>query len=442
MQTVNFQCGHCNNLMAVTTENLGRQVQCPHCRQIVVAPASADPSPSPPPAFSTDPTAEPESIFSPPASEDLFDSPAPPRLESLGSALDQQTLPLEPAVPAPAGGETTQLYQPPEHAAPTETIVPGPAVPNGEATLADHDQTSAWQMPAEQVSSAPVSEPLPSPAIAKAKARGGTGSNVLLLFFIPLLSYSILATVVIALLYYKIQNTKPNNPLEEMPDVSGDMPGVKKGEKVSKSWTPPEAYTRLAISPNFRVGLNQTLRVGDLEVTPRQVELTTVRVFVEGSERPEPCLHRSLVLRLRLKNVSDEWTFAPLDNFFDRRWKKGDGPPPLTLLEAGSERFVGGPAPWYPLKRSKRDTGVNRREWVEGRKNEPQPLKPGEELDTLVCTDGQIEAVEKTAESYQGNYLWRVHVRRGPVVVQGRPAPVPATAVIGVEFKAEDIVRQ
>src|SRR3954468_5525969 len=46
MQTVNFQCGHCGNLMGVSVEFLGQQVRCPHCQQVVVAPASAGPTES------------------------------------------------------------------------------------------------------------------------------------------------------------------------------------------------------------------------------------------------------------------------------------------------------------------------------------------------------------------------------------------------------------
>ena len=53
MQTVNFRCGHCNNLMAVGPEFLGQQVRCPHCQNVVVAPTARPgpaPAPAPPPA--------------------------------------------------------------------------------------------------------------------------------------------------------------------------------------------------------------------------------------------------------------------------------------------------------------------------------------------------------------------------------------------------------
>src|SRR5215469_509745 len=85
METVNFQCGHCRQLLAVSKQHLGQQVRCPHCQQVVVAPpqeAAVPPSaPVPPPqdpfsaAFSFAPPKpeEHDSIFSAPAeSDDLF----------------------------------------------------------------------------------------------------------------------------------------------------------------------------------------------------------------------------------------------------------------------------------------------------------------------------------------------------------------------------------
>ena len=93
MANVNFQCGHCHNLMAVGQEYLGQQVRCPHCQQVVLAPAPASP-PAPPvdlPTIEVPQPEEHESIFTPPdaAQEDLFGDSAVPRVE----------LPIEPAFP-------------------------------------------------------------------------------------------------------------------------------------------------------------------------------------------------------------------------------------------------------------------------------------------------------------------------------------------------------
>src|SRR5438093_13583986 len=85
MATVNFQCGNCNNLMAVGSEHLGQQVRCPHCQAVVVAPAAGAAAPAPAPAqpapFS--PTvSDQDDIFAPPEpSDDLFGRPEGPRVE-------------------------------------------------------------------------------------------------------------------------------------------------------------------------------------------------------------------------------------------------------------------------------------------------------------------------------------------------------------------------
>ena len=95
MQTVNFQCGHCGNLMAVGVEHLGQQVRCPHCQQVVIAPASAVTTPpaaesAPAPDAAENPFAhirDSEDIFHQPRDTDdaLFGSEGPRlELQSLG----------------------------------------------------------------------------------------------------------------------------------------------------------------------------------------------------------------------------------------------------------------------------------------------------------------------------------------------------------------------
>src|SRR5580700_10530438 len=84
MNNIQFKCGQCGNLMAVGPALLGKQVRCPHCRQVVLAPTSipAAPAPQPAPAgpsFPETPPVENESIFTPPerTSDDLFDHSPP-----------------------------------------------------------------------------------------------------------------------------------------------------------------------------------------------------------------------------------------------------------------------------------------------------------------------------------------------------------------------------
>ena len=227
-----------------------------------------------------------------------------------------------------------------------------------------------------------------------------------------------------------------------MPDVDGDTPGVRKGR--TKAWLEATQKTVTQTLPeHLKVRLGETVRVGDLEVTPTRVERGRVSILTEGAEEhPEPSPHDALLLHLRLKNVARDYAFTPLDNYFDRRWKSGDGPPvPFTLLQAGRETFFGGPARWYPL-------GVplarrERRDWLAGRKNiDRRGLEPGEEAETYLATDGWDPAVAaylfgaagdgRAGRPYRGPLLWRVQLRRGLVGHEGRE--LPATAVIGVEF--------
>jgi hypothetical protein len=256
------------------------------------------------------------------------------------------------------------------------------------------------------------------------------------------LVYAVLVTITAVIFWNRIQQTPPN-PFDAMPDVDGDTPGVRKEGKNGKARSALSYDRDLATAPlpaHLVTALGKPLRVGDLEVTPTKVERRRVRVFVSGFDRPEPCDGDSLVLHLRLVNRAADYAFTPLDNYFDRWWQPPGGLPPLTLLEAGPERFYGGPAHWYP--RTSRDAG--KRQWVEGRKDfDPDGLAPGAEQEPFVCTDGndpralRVLFGEGGAGPYRGPMLWRVQVRRGLYDYRGRR--VPAAAVIGVAFDSRDI---
>jgi hypothetical protein len=180
----------------------------------------------------------------------------------------------------------------------------------------------------------------------------------------------------------------------------------------------------------LRITLGQTIRVGDLEVTPQRVELKRV-VFRRPGVAPEPAPDDSLVLHLLFRNVSPDVVFSPSDPFFDRSWKGlSSGKRPYTFLDVGSHRLWGGPLPWKPGRR------IDEAETIEGQQY--RTVQPGEELSTFVCTDPQ-DHVGRILEKYRGDLVWRVQVRRGLVPVKDRE--YPATAVIGVLFKDSDIVR-
>jgi hypothetical protein len=47
METVQLQCGHCQQVIAIGVEHLGGQVRCPHCQGVLQTPARETPSPIP-----------------------------------------------------------------------------------------------------------------------------------------------------------------------------------------------------------------------------------------------------------------------------------------------------------------------------------------------------------------------------------------------------------
>src|SRR5205807_260658 len=108
-------------------------------------------------------------------------------------------------------------------------------------------------------------------------ARGGTAA-LLLTFLLP---YAVLMTAIAAYLYWKdlqAQGKPPpgapatpsnSHPLEMLPD-EGLNPGVRRVLRGNKF---PAEGKEAELPPQLRVALGQTLRVGDLEVTPREVRL-------------------------------------------------------------------------------------------------------------------------------------------------------------------------
>jgi hypothetical protein len=263
----------------------------------------------------------------------------------------------------------------------------------------------------------------------------------MILVFSPLVLYAIVITAFAVTLYLQQRQSEMErrNPFEIMPD-DGDHPGVQKGKKQTRVYNYKPEFATMPLPANLRTPLGESIVIGDLKITPERVERKRMEVSVEGSN-PAACEADSLVLYLTMENRSSEYAFAPLDNAFDRFWKPGRGLPPFTQLEAGSQRFFGGPAEWVAPGKDKR------REWIKGRKTS-ELLQPGETKNHFfVCTDGndtvavrtlfgEIEG-EKVREPYHGSFLWRVRVRRGLVTYRGKE--YSATAVIGVEFTDKDI---
>lgn len=128
--THEFPCTHCGKRMAVAEHELGKEVRCPHCREVLTAPPSAE-------AVGVD---------------------AP-----LGPLTEAQEMRLF----APALEELAPAATEPPEAWPTTAEAPADAVPP--------------RLPASNM-------------------------RLIVLVVIPLLSYSILATVAVILLWLRLQN--------------------------------------------------------------------------------------------------------------------------------------------------------------------------------------------------------------------------------------------
>ncbi len=439
MQTVQFQCGHCGKLMGVGSDHLGQQVRCPHCQQIVVAPPAAEP-PAPTEAFRPRSGSEHEDIFAPnDGGDDLFGRGETPRIE-----IPRQPAEVNPfqnqSPPRPL--ETTMPYAPPQSTTPTLPFAPSN---DGDGTaMLPKEHPPSWMTDAATEAHFPIHE-APSPAVESSSAVARSPRRkepkapwFLLLVFIPLVLYSVVITAFALMAYWRMQTLEEQrrNPFEMMPD-EGDKPGVQKKKQVSL-FDYNQKMPTLPLPESLCTSLNKPLWIGDVQITPKRVARERVRVAVEGTPNLESCQGDSLVLYLDVKNLSTEYALAPLDNYFDRSWRTG-ARPPFTLLEVGDKyRCYGGPADWHP-----RGDTSNRREWVVGRKDEPDVLQPGESGEFFVCTNGNDPEAVKVLfgnggrSSYRGSYLWRVRVRRGLVRFQDKI--YSATAVVGVHFNDGDI---
>jgi hypothetical protein len=420
MDNVQFQCGHCGSLMAVSPDLLGQQVHCPNCQEVVLAPAPADEAPTrtappveepPVPQSSLPGISETESIFAPPEadSDALFDLPPRGLVEIPTDPSPQLFSEPTPPPPAPATNPLDQIA----------TFAPDGGAP-----------ASAVEAPPEPIAStttfAPES-PTPATTISPLTVRKSTdkGGWIVVLVIIPLISYSVLATI--AVLYLRFH--QPPHPLETIPDLEGENPGVKRVKKrVSVNFN---GRQEKKLPPSLRTTLGETKRIGALEVTPTSVELRKV-VFLMPGREPEPSGDDSLVLHLHLKNVSKDQAFYPMDPYFVRAWHEVPGETktgmPFTYLEVGKERFYGG-----AIGEEERE---ERQESLRGQNLEHE-LMPGEEMDTFVCTD-PTQSIKKALARTSQSLLWRVQVRRGLVDTPNR-GELPATAVIGVRFTRDDI---
>lgn len=442
MQTVNFHCPHCGNLMAVGMNLLGRNVRCPHCKQVVRAPAAAgEPpavsgpvpqapplTPAPPPQFNVPtPTEHHESIFGERHDEDLFGSE-----------------PLKPTMPAVATPPTMWEPPPPPHSPPSPSTpqyaetqtYEGPAAPPDYSLLAP-DELRHDQRPAEPAAQGTYRPPPARPETAGTPA-----------FAWIMLAYAVVATVAAGVFGYLYLTARSGaeHPFHAIPDFYGQYEkatGAENRKQLSYVGLPDP---KLDVPPELRVRIGEELTVGDLQVRPTKV-VKQVMTYTREDAVKAPITNDvgiGLALAIEVKNLSAHTSFHPNDPAFNRALDPQQ-PTPYTALQVRREFFYG-PFAWPPPEDTK-DTGLV------GFPIPKEPLGPGQEQTTWVtvapqgmrtAADRRIDDTVKLVREKQPNtpFLWRVQLRRGLVKARtdnDREVEVSATTVIGVEFKADDI---
>lgn len=455
MQTVKFSCAQCGKPMAVGSDLLGKQVRCPHCKQVIVAPATAAappvpaPVPDPPPVPVPSPAGQVEPVFRVPPprnndeegsifgaeeeGDDLFNAPP-------GATLEVP--PAPPPAPVPAGGwPNLQLGAAARPGAPAGQIaasdvsaptmaltgaggVNGP--PDGTATLPLSQQ---WAAPssAEDASAPSGEQAPPSAAFQLAEQRTRQDSILTAYLLIFLVPYAILMTGAAIWFYYQSQRIHPLYELNDWPRDTRDPSKLGPTQRMDDTRPLP---------PELRISLGQVLTVGDLQVTPQKVEQR--KIFYRPGT-PAPSQDDALVLTLLVKNVATDYQFAPNDLAYNRY--SDDKTPhanrPYTCVDLGSgTRFYGGPCKWprAKFKRGFRESDLL--EYIDGTQHNTF-LKPGEEIPLIVCTNPENPEILNAIGTHPGTITWRIQLRRGLMRIRDKEGT--ATFVFGVDFKKDDI---
>ena len=377
MEPIQLQCGSCGQMMAISPEHQGAQVQCPHCKAVLQTPAP--PKPLEPPSSGTlgftgkSDADEEDSIFGQQQpTDDLFGATAAPKIQ----------MPAVDMAPPPAPR-------------PTVSMEPAPS-PHVQAGVPEHAPGMFTETaPAAAAPDADLASFAPQRRVQDRSMLG----PIMLIFLVP---YAIFTTAFIGYLLY----TWPrDNPLKYLPDSS------QKGQ--------PRLQVKhdYQLDSDMKTTLGQPIRVGAIEVTPMHVKHNA---------------ENDLILVFKAKNVSNNLVFAPLDQDYLKFSKKSlDSGRPYTFLERISKeklnRIYGGDVDFFR-------GAPGREQRFDGE------IGPGEEAVVHITSneDYRKREVPNFVKAPE-RLVWRVQVRRGLVRMDGKD--VPATTVIGVEFTAREIVR-
>lgn len=387
----------------------------------------------------TPPPPGPRPTYIPPPPSYIPPQPAPPQPPPTGRgsqgylSLPPQGFPSGPvpystphAVPSPFGSQPAfPLPAQPIHSglqtfAPPPPVVPGNPWAEMTGEMPGLPDAPPPARPAPQPPPAPVSRPTPAPQprVAARESPEPEPPRRRRGWVVPvLLVYALVATAAAVWSWLRGPDA---GPLSTIPDFYGEY---EKADRKKVSYLPKPDDP---LPPGLRVTLGRTITVGQLEVEPLAVEQRKLTLVTDGAKgKADDALKPALVLSLRLKNVSPDVTFHPLDPAFNRKAEPKQ-PAVVGLYSGGKPLFLGGPIAW-PFR--------GHRVGIKGQ-DDDKPLLPGETQFTfvpLVDDPGVPAAVKAT----KGPLTWKVLLRRG--TVRYWMSDVSVCALIGVEFAATDV---
>ncbi|WP_422931494.1 hypothetical protein [Singulisphaera sp. PoT] len=221
------------------------------------------------------------------------------------------------------------------------------------------------------------------------------------LFTFLLLSYASAVTLGLGWVLYTGRRLHESDE-EATPVAEAKLDPGRRADQ-SRKVEPPEPLAKDHVTT-----IGKPLTFGGLEVTPLGVRSKPVRL--RRAMTPKESRDggsKALWLNLRLRNVSKDTIFAPLDEAFLRERE-------LDVLDSLIETADGSKIVMYPLAVSS--------EWqIDGQ--EFKELRPGESFDTWVVS------ASNGAEKLPDDLTWRVRLRTG----------IDQTETIGVRFKSSEV---
>ncbi len=494
MATITFPCTTCERRIGVMDSLRGQEVRCPHCKSVVVAPrastmrVSATGSATPSSSWSGDSNGLAREVTPAPSFEHIpsYLAPGayqPPEFKAHGNREGVESIfsdggdDDESVFATGRHGEPMQLPDAPGVMQPTievehsnEFLVASPnqTVATGAATARSQPQPAAVlapQLPATRPSPAashekidlflvspaslglkpteitnpwtkiediPKDQPIARAPVPMSATIPSTTTNFV---FTPelkrrlvyvLAGYATLVTIV--LFWSWIRGSHQEHPLTTIPDFFGQY---RRADRSKVSRLPVEDAV---LPPELTLALGSSLRVGDLQIEPLGVEFTkpvmvTQYAAAKTPETRHTATDASLVLRLRLTNHSTTLAFHPADPAYNRKTSPGE-PLPLSGVQIGSQRFMGGQIGW-PFDR------LTPRIYFAGQEADDQPLQPGQSRETVLVSNNSKELWPTLTRTRDA--IWRVHLRRG--VTRFESEDVSVGVLFGVQFQLDQIQR-